>query len=60
MATSRLDRVPQEGATIGAVAELNCPEDMPVLNAQAARALLRLLKGARGRRQDREEHRKAS
>lgn len=54
----------QDGTVTGAVVKLNCPEDRPedrpVLNAQAARALLRLLKGARARRQDREEHRKAS
>ena len=60
MATSRLDRAPHEGAVTGAVAKLNCPVGIPVLNAQAARALLRLLEGARERRQRHEEHRKAS
>lgn len=44
----------------GAVVKLNCPESMPVLNAQAARALLRLLEGARARRENGEERRKAS
>ena len=60
MATSRLDRAPHEAAVTGAVAKLNCAKGLPVLNAQAAGALLRLLEGARARRQNHEEHRRAS
>lgn len=59
MAASRLDRAPHEAAVTSAVAKLNCPEGVPVLSAQAAGALLRLLEGARERRRDREERRKA-
>ena len=49
-----------EAAVTDAVAKLDCPEGLPVLNAQAAGALLRLLEGARERRRNREGHRKAS
>lgn len=49
-----------ETAVTGMVAKLECPQGMPLLNAQAARALLRLLEGARARRRDGEQRRKAS
>jgi hypothetical protein len=53
-------QAPHRESSAGSVAEFWHSEGVPLLNAQAARALLRLLEGARERRQKQEERRKAS
>jgi hypothetical protein len=50
----------RERYATGSVAEFRHHDSVPLLNAQAARALLRLLEGARERRQQEEKDRKVS
>jgi hypothetical protein len=50
----------RESSAPRSVSEFRHHEGVPLLNVQAARALLRLLEGARERRQQQEEHRRAS
>jgi len=64
MATSKQEGEPVtcgENSAPRSVTEFRHHEGVPLLNAQAARALLRLLEGARERRRQQDaEHRQAS